>query len=87
MIIIGCDYQPGFQQIASVNSETGELSEARLGHKEQAEQVLPRPQQGRRARARGYENPFAGTVNECNRNVYANNGFGSLFAHIYPYHF
>src|SRR5438045_6857874 len=38
MIIIGCDYHPGFQQIAYVNSDTGELSEARLGHKEQAEQ-------------------------------------------------
>jgi transposase len=38
MIIIGCDYHPGFQQIAYVNTDTGELSEARLGHKEQAEQ-------------------------------------------------
>ena len=38
MIIIGCDYHPGFQQIAYVNTDTGELGEARLGHKEQAEQ-------------------------------------------------
>jgi transposase len=38
MIIIGCDYHPGFQQIAYVNTDTGELSEARLEHKEQAEQ-------------------------------------------------
>ena len=38
MIIIGCDYHPGFQQIAYANTDTGELSEARLGHKEQAEQ-------------------------------------------------
>ena len=38
MIIIGCDYHPGFQQIAYVNSDTGELSEARLGHKQEAEQ-------------------------------------------------
>jgi len=38
MLIIGCDYHPGFQQIAYVNTDTGELSEARLGHKEQAEQ-------------------------------------------------
>ena len=36
--IQGCDYHPGFQQIAYVNTDTGELSEARLGHKEQAEQ-------------------------------------------------
>src|SRR5215470_13942461 len=38
MIIIGCDYHPGFQQIAYVNTDTGELNEERLGHKEQAEQ-------------------------------------------------
>jgi transposase len=38
MLIIGCDYHPGFQQIAYVNTDTGELSEARLEHKEQAEQ-------------------------------------------------
>jgi transposase len=38
MLIIGCDYHPGFQQIAYVNTDTGELSEARLGHKGQAEQ-------------------------------------------------
>ena len=38
MIIIGCDYHPGFQQMAYVNTETGELGEERLGHKEQAEQ-------------------------------------------------
>ena len=38
MIIIGCDYHPGFQQIAYVNPDTGELREARLGHKEEAEQ-------------------------------------------------
>ncbi len=29
---------PSFQQIAYVNSDTGELTEARLGHKEEAEQ-------------------------------------------------
>jgi len=38
MIIIGCDYHPGFQQIAYLNSDTGELNECRLGHKEEAEQ-------------------------------------------------
>jgi transposase len=38
MIIIGCDYHPGFQQIAYVNTDTGDFSEERLGHKEQAEQ-------------------------------------------------
>ena len=37
MIIIGCDYHPGFQQIAFVDSETGELQERRLEHREEAE--------------------------------------------------
>ena len=37
MIIIGADYQPGFQQIAWVNSETGEWNELRFEHREGAE--------------------------------------------------
>jgi hypothetical protein len=38
MLIIGCDYHPAFQQIALVDSETGELEERRLTHREEAEQ-------------------------------------------------
>ena len=38
MLIIGCDYHPGFQQIAFVDTEIGELGERRLGHREEAEQ-------------------------------------------------
>src|SRR5207253_3414758 len=38
MIIIGCDYQPGFQQIAFVDTDSGEWNERRLGHREEAEQ-------------------------------------------------
>jgi hypothetical protein len=38
MLIIGCDYHPGFQQIAFVDTETGELGERRLVHCEEAEQ-------------------------------------------------
>ena len=37
MMIIGCDYHPGFQQIAFVDSETGEVNERRLEHREEAE--------------------------------------------------
>jgi hypothetical protein len=37
MLIIGCDYHPGFQQIAYVDTETGELQERRLEHPEEAE--------------------------------------------------
>lgn len=38
MIIIGVDYHPEFQQIASVDTETGEFNKARLQNPEQAEQ-------------------------------------------------
>ena len=37
MIIIGCDYHPAFQQIAFVDTDTGELQERRLEHREEAE--------------------------------------------------
>jgi transposase len=38
MLIIGCDYHPSFQQIAFVDTESGELGERRLAHREEAEQ-------------------------------------------------
>jgi len=37
MIIVGCDYHPSFQQIAFVDTETGEVRERRLQHREEAE--------------------------------------------------
>src|SRR5215471_7790662 len=37
MIIIGVDFHPEFQQIASVDTETGEFQEKRIGHREEAE--------------------------------------------------
>jgi len=37
MIIIGADYHPGFQQIALVDTDTGEFEERRLEHREEAE--------------------------------------------------
>ncbi len=37
MNIIGCDYHPGFQQIAFVDTETGDCGEQRLEHSEGAE--------------------------------------------------
>jgi len=37
MIIIGADYHPGFQQIAFVDTDTGEFQERRLQHPEEAE--------------------------------------------------
>jgi transposase len=38
MLIIGCDYHPGFQQIAFVDTESGDVAERRLLHREEAEQ-------------------------------------------------
>jgi transposase len=38
MLIIACDYHPSVQQIAWVNTETGECGELRLTHIEAAEQ-------------------------------------------------
>src|SRR3989475_12685517 len=38
MLIIGCDFHPGFQQVAIFDNRTGELQERRLPHREEAEQ-------------------------------------------------
>jgi transposase len=38
MLIIGCDYHPSFQQIAFADTESGELKEQRLAHREGAEE-------------------------------------------------
>jgi transposase len=35
--IQGCDYRPSFQQIAFVDTETGECGERKLTHREEAE--------------------------------------------------
>jgi transposase len=37
LIIMGVDFHPQFQQIASVDTENGEFPEKRLGHREEAE--------------------------------------------------
>ena len=37
MIIIGADFHPEFQQIAFVDTESGEFQEKRLAHREEAE--------------------------------------------------
>ena len=51
MIIIGADYHPGFQQIAYVDTETGELQERRLEHREVAEKFYRElAAQGKRVR-------------------------------------
>ena len=39
MLIIGCDDHPGFQQIALVDTETGDCGEQRVEHCEGAQKV------------------------------------------------
>lgn len=38
MLIIGCDFHPGFQQVAIFDNRTGEIEQRRLTHREEAEQ-------------------------------------------------
>src|SRR6202030_2296366 len=38
MLIIGCDFHPGFQQVAIFDNRTGEIEEKRLQHRGEAEQ-------------------------------------------------
>ena len=38
MLIIGCDFHPGFQQVAIFDNQTGEYEEKRLGHRQEGEQ-------------------------------------------------
>lgn len=38
MLIIGCDFHPGFQQVAIFDNRTGEMQERRLQHRQEAEQ-------------------------------------------------
>src|ERR1700737_2808688 len=68
MIIIGADYHPAFQQIAFVDTETGELQERRLEHPDAAEKFYRElAAQGKKVRvgmeasghARGFERLLA----------------------------
>jgi len=38
MLIIGCDFHPGFQQVAIFDNTSGEVQERHLGHREEGEQ-------------------------------------------------
>ena len=54
MLIIGCDYHPGFQQIAFVDTETGECGERRLARRRRSGAVLPRTQKRETPTTCGY---------------------------------
>ena len=64
MIIIGVDFHPEFQQMASVDTDTGEFQEKRLAHREDAEKFY-RALAGQKVRVgmeaqwtRALESPF-----------------------------
>jgi transposase len=65
--IQGCDYHPGFQQIAFVDTDTGEAAERRVTHREEAEQFY-RALQARRVgigmEASGHGRWFERLLNE-----------------------
>ena len=58
MLIIGCDFHPGFQQVAIFDNITGEMEEKRLQHRAEAEQFY-RSRAGQEVRV-GME--VAGTI-------------------------
>ena len=47
MLIIGCDFHSGFQQIAIFDNQTGEIQEKKLLHPERGGGVLSRTEAGR----------------------------------------
>src|ERR1700726_990374 len=71
MIIIGADYHPAVQQIAFVDTETGELQERRLEHPDGAEKFYrDLAAQGKKVRvgmeARGHARWFERLLAELN---------------------
>ena len=69
MLIIGCDYHPSVQQIAWVDTETGECGERRLMHHVEAEQFY-REMKGKQVRvgmeATGHSRWFERLLSELN---------------------
>ena len=67
MLIIGCDFHPGFQQVAIFDNQTGEYEEKRLSHRQEAEQYY-RELAGRQVRvgmeACGFYPWFEGLLEE-----------------------
>jgi len=42
MLIIGCDFQPSFQQVAIFDNRTGEIQKKRLLHRDEANSFIVR---------------------------------------------
>jgi transposase len=73
MLIIGCDYHPSVQQIAVVDTETGECGERRLRHRAEAEQFY-RELKGKQVRvgieATGHSRWFERLLSELNFEIW-----------------
>ena len=73
MLIIGCDYHPSVQQIALVDTETGECAERRLRHRAEAEQFY-RELKGKQVRvgleATGHSRWFERLMAELNFEIW-----------------
>jgi transposase len=73
MLIIGCDYHPSVQQIALVDTETGECGERRLRHRAEAEQFY-RELKGKQVRvgieATGHSRWFERLLSELNFEIW-----------------
>ena len=77
MLIIGADYHPGFQQIAFVETETGERGERRLTHSKGEAERYYRALQGRQVRvgmeATGHSRWFERLLVELNYELWIGN--------------
>ena len=73
MLIIGCDFHPGFQQVAIFDNRTGEIQEKRLPHRAEAEQFY-RSLAGREVRvgmeACGHYPWFERLLSECGHELW-----------------
>ncbi len=73
MLIIGCDFHPGFQQVAIFDNLTGEIEQKRLQHREEAEQFY-RSLRGEQVRvgmeACGHYPWFERLVAECGHELW-----------------
>jgi transposase len=73
MLIIGCDYHPSVQQIAWVDTETGECGERRLTHRAEAEEFY-RQLKGKEVRvgieATGHSRWFERLLAELNYEIW-----------------
>jgi hypothetical protein len=67
MIIIGVDFHPEFQQIALLNTTTGEVEEKRLAQSRRGGEVLPSSRECGRKSAHRHGGQWARTVVRASR--------------------